>query len=181
MTDTHPPMLMVVDDNDEIQQTLKTFFKGVGCDVLGMYTAEEAWAALTSGKIAVDVLILDWDLPLGMSGPQLNKKIKNHDGLKDIPVIFYTANWNPNQMSPTFMEWLSSASSREGDKDSVFDKKKAQNTSSSSVPHPGLLLNVAQKLEENRKPVPEELAKAVKLLRLEGFDATDEVLRMGQT
>jgi CheY-like chemotaxis protein len=183
MADAYKPKLMLVDDDDTVQDTLKPFFLGMGCDIIGLSTAEEAWAALTLGKAEVDVIILDWDLPLGMSGPQLNKKIKSHEELRKIPVVFYTANWNPKVLSGSFMDWLSAvASMRNGadgfDKDSVFDKKKKH---AQPGPHPGLLLNVAQKLEETGKPVPAELAKMVNLLKAEGFDATDEVLRMGHS
>lgn len=181
MVEAYRPKLLIVDDNEQLQETLKTFFAGVGCDVLSVYTAEEGWAALTIGGLKPDVIVLDWDLPLGISGPQLNKKLKTHEQLKSIPVIFYTANWNPKVLSGSFMDWLSAIASMrhggEGFNDRVIDKKKH----SIPGPHPGLLLNVAQKLEESGKAVPEELLKVVGVLKAEGFDATDEVLRMGKT
>jgi CheY-like chemotaxis protein len=181
MSDATRPSLLIVDDDDATQEALKTFFVDAGCDVLSVSTAEEAWVVLTSGKIRVDVIILDWDLPLGISGPQLNKKLKSDDTLKSIPVIFYTSNWNPKLLSPSFMDWLSAvAAARHGDGESLDDRVVDKKKHTLPGPHPGLVLNVVQKLEEKRITVPESLAKTARLLKSEGFDATDEVLRMGR-
>lgn len=181
MTETRRPHLLLVDDNEELHETLKAFFATLNCDITGLHSAEEAWVALSVGKLMVDLIILDWDLPMGISGPQLNRKLKTDDRLKKIPVVFYTANWNPKVLSGSFMDWLSAIASMrhggEGFDDRVIDKKKH----SLPGPHPGLLLNVAQKLQDTGKPVPEELAKMVALLKAEGFDASDEVVRMGHT
>lgn len=178
MAPSFRPQITVVDDDAEVQSTLKGTLRGLGCDVLSVFTAEEAWAVLTSGKINVDVIVLDWELPLGMSGPALNKRIKAHENLKSIPVVYYTANWDPKSLHPAYIAWLGSIVSLQNDMqkftDAVIAKKGIVG------PPPGLLLNIAEALEGRGRPVPVEMKKAVDLLIHQGYNAADEVERLGK-
>ncbi|MGH9742278.1 MAG: response regulator [Candidatus Acidiferrum sp.] len=80
------PLVVVVDDDESVRESLPDLLKEFGFAVLAFSSAEEF---LASGSIdRLDCMVLDVAMP-GMSGVDLQKEIKNR-GHK-IPIIFITA------------------------------------------------------------------------------------------
>lgn len=84
------PIIMVVEDNQTTQETLKRDLQPLGLEVLISPSAEDAWKVLESGT-KPDVLILDFNLPGGEDGPTFYRRIRLHPKYKTIPVIPFTA------------------------------------------------------------------------------------------
>jgi FixJ family two-component response regulator len=81
----------VVDDDESVRESLPDLLRLVGYEVRAFDSAE---AFLASGLLdATKCLVLDIAMP-GMSGPQLYAEIVRQD--RDMPVIFITANGNPD-------------------------------------------------------------------------------------
>lgn len=84
------PIIMVVEDNQTTQETLKRDLELLGLDVLIYYSAEDAWKVLENGTNP-DVLILDFNLPGGEDGPSLFRRIILDPRFKTLSIIPFTA------------------------------------------------------------------------------------------
>lgn len=79
--------ILIVDDSATIRAMMAKTIRMIGLDVGEIYEAcngIEALARLADHQIAV--LILDINMPV-MNGPQLIARMKETDGLKDIPIV----------------------------------------------------------------------------------------------
>lgn len=78
-------LVSIVDDDESVRESLPDLVKEFGFAVKAFSSAEEflasEWVCVT------DCLILDIAMP-GMSGPDLQRKLKSRD--KEIPIIFIT-------------------------------------------------------------------------------------------
>jgi FixJ family two-component response regulator len=80
------PLVVVVDDDESVRESLPDLLKEFGFEVLTFSSAEEF---IASGSVdRTNCLLLDIAMP-GMSGVDLQKELKNR-GHK-IPIIFITA------------------------------------------------------------------------------------------
>ncbi|GAB4185891.1 MAG: diguanylate cyclase [Calditrichia bacterium] len=88
------PRILVIDDNEAILSTLKELFKFFEYDVVLAVNGQEGirMAELHNP----DVIILDALMPV-MNGFEACKYLKSHDHLKDIPVIFLSANYTDEE------------------------------------------------------------------------------------
>jgi CheY-like chemotaxis protein len=77
-----------VEDNHLTQLVLKALFTRVGCDYASLWNGKEVLPYLE--KNAVDVIILDLDLP-GMTGDEIYKAISENPNYRRIVVIPFTA------------------------------------------------------------------------------------------
>jgi len=81
-----PPMVVVVDDDESVRESLPDLLREFGFRAEAFASAE---AFLTSGRLDdADCLILDIAMP-GMSGPELQLELKRRGS--SVPVIFITA------------------------------------------------------------------------------------------
>ena len=80
------PLVVVVDDDESVRESLPDLLKEFGFDALTFSSAEEFLASASVDR--TNCLLLDIAMP-GMSGVDLQKELKNR-GHK-IPIIFITA------------------------------------------------------------------------------------------
>ena len=80
--------ILIVDDEENILELLKYNLEKNGFDVTEKYNGEDALVSLE--KDDFDIALLDLMLP-GIDGLEILKFIRNHDRIKDTPVIMLTA------------------------------------------------------------------------------------------
>ena len=80
------PLITVVDDDESVRESLPDLLKEFGFEAQTFSSAEEF---LESESIAgTRCLVLDVAMP-GMTGPDLQRELKNRD--QSIPIVFITA------------------------------------------------------------------------------------------
>ena len=80
------PLITVVDDDESVRESLPDLLKEFGFEAQAFSSAEEF---LASGSMAeTRCLVLDVAMP-GMTGPDLQRELKNRD--QSIPIVFITA------------------------------------------------------------------------------------------
>jgi DNA-binding response OmpR family regulator len=80
--------VLTVDDSKTIRMIVKKAFKDFDCE---MFEAENGVEGLaTAAKVKPGLIVLDITMPV-MNGIEMLGKLKEGDGLKDIPVIMLTA------------------------------------------------------------------------------------------
>jgi FixJ family two-component response regulator len=82
----NPPLILVVDDDESVRESLQSLLRSVGFAVKVFASAEEFLKA--SFSCDSDCLILDVRMP-GMSGIELHRHLVASDC--EVPVIFITA------------------------------------------------------------------------------------------
>ena len=80
------PMVLVVDDEKNIRLTVEMVLTGEGYRVTGAASAEDALGILAQPNSPVDLVLLDVKLP-GMSGLEMLERVRNDEGLRELPVI----------------------------------------------------------------------------------------------
>lgn len=80
------PMVLVVDDEKNIRRTVEMVLTGEGYRVTGAASAEDALGILAQPNSPVDLVLLDVKLP-GMSGLEMLERVRNEEGLRELPVI----------------------------------------------------------------------------------------------
>ncbi|MGH2810268.1 MAG: response regulator transcription factor [Actinomycetota bacterium] len=88
--------ILVVDDEIDILALVRTFMSKVGHRVLTAISGEEA-LEVTESEIP-DVAILDVAMP-GMDGLQLLQKLRQKEGMNDLPAIFLSAKVQPEDIA----------------------------------------------------------------------------------
>jgi CheY-like chemotaxis protein len=165
------PTIMVVDDSELSRDTLRGFFSEVGCEVLCIESAEAAWTALCAGR-RVDLIILDWHLPLGMSGPTFNRKIMVDQRFKKIPVVAFSSRWDGQGGTFEAREWVASFTGTDGGNLKVRDHsvvaKPDGDPEARHVP-PDLVISVAERLEQLGRVLPPALQEAAASLKMARF------------
>jgi CheY-like chemotaxis protein len=78
------PLLMVVDDDEDIREVLKLFLESEGYHVLTAADGREAWEQLQTRERPA-LILLDLMMP-GMDGEQFVKAMR-HSPLTNIPVV----------------------------------------------------------------------------------------------
>lgn len=83
-------MILIVDDHQDSCDALKRLLNLSGhADVDCVYSGEDALAYLrTAGK--PDVMVLDYMMP-GMTGLDVLRELRAEPELRDVPVVFYSA------------------------------------------------------------------------------------------
>ncbi|WP_437598395.1 response regulator transcription factor [Sorangium sp. So ce590] len=91
--------LLVVDDDPQIRQMLTTMLEAVGLVAVAVASAEEALERVRSSPF--HLVVLDWNLPR-MTGIELCRALRQDPELRDLPVLFLTANASSQDMVHAF-------------------------------------------------------------------------------
>jgi len=83
------PRLLIVEDDEALIELLSYNFASFGYDVRVARTGDEAMILLDEEKI--DLVLLDWMLPDGVSGIEVCRRIRAKPEIKGLPVIMLTA------------------------------------------------------------------------------------------
>jgi two-component system, cell cycle response regulator DivK len=87
MTDLAPPVVLVVDDNDDTRAIYAHLLKSAGFEVKLAADGDEALAAADQRP---GVIIMDLAMP-GLNGWEATRRLKTGARTKDIPIIVLTA------------------------------------------------------------------------------------------
>ncbi len=79
--------ILVVDDEKDIVDTIKTYLEGRGYDILEAYNGDEA---LAEAKKSPDLILLDIMMP-GIDGFEVLRRLRNNVITDKIPVIMLTS------------------------------------------------------------------------------------------
>lgn len=79
------PSVLVIEDDDTMRAALKRILESDGLDVRSAADGTQLGEAL--GDVPVDLILLDVGLPW-INGLELAKLLKEHEALKDIPLVF---------------------------------------------------------------------------------------------
>ncbi len=95
------PEILVVEDDRDLQELLKTYLEQVECRLVFTETMKDA-EAMISGSAAdpgktYRLLVLDYRLPDG-NGLQLLKNVRKTSGYKQVPVILISGDLLPSRM-----------------------------------------------------------------------------------
>jgi CheY-like chemotaxis protein len=83
------PVLLVVDDDDDVRLALKLYLEAEGYEVDEAPNGREALARLRAG-LRPKLIVLDLMMPL-MNGWEFREEQKASPELRDIPVVIFTA------------------------------------------------------------------------------------------
>ena len=87
MADLAPPVVLVVDDNDDTREMYAHLLRSAGFQVKLAANGEEALAAAHERP---GVIIMDLAMP-GLNGWEATRRLKTGERTKDIPIIVLTA------------------------------------------------------------------------------------------
>ncbi len=87
MTDT-PPMILVVEDQEEVNELLQYNLKRAGYRTLAAFDGNVGLASVRSHH--PDLVLLDVMLP-GIDGWEICRTLSEDPALRDVPVIIFTA------------------------------------------------------------------------------------------
>jgi adenylate cyclase len=85
---SHPPKIVVVDDDWLNRDLLSSYLTTAGCDVAAFPNGEQGWLAIQ--EILPDMALMDIRMP-GIDGLSLCRRIKENPRTQFIPVIIVTA------------------------------------------------------------------------------------------
>jgi len=83
-----PPMVLVVDDNQQNLELLQAYLEDLNCETVPAHDGLEALEII--GRKKPDLILLDVMMPK-MSGFEVCKRVKNDPKTSDVPVIMVTA------------------------------------------------------------------------------------------
>ncbi|MGD9806820.1 MAG: phosphate regulon transcriptional regulator PhoB [Hyphomicrobiaceae bacterium] len=83
------PRLLIVEDDEALIELLSYNFGSFGYDVRVARTGDEAMMMLDEEML--DIVLLDWMLPDGVSGIEVCRRIRARPEIKGLPVIMLTA------------------------------------------------------------------------------------------
>ena len=87
--------ILVVEDLSAAQQFLRETLESKGYETLGATNCNQAYDILNNHSQRINLVLTDYNIP-EKSGLELLSKIKANPDLKKIPVIFLTAETNPD-------------------------------------------------------------------------------------
>ena len=85
---SHPPKIVVVDDDWLNRDLLSSYLTTAGCDVAAFPNGEQGWLAIQ--EILPDMALMDIRMP-GPNGNEIAHRIRESDRLAQIPIILMTA------------------------------------------------------------------------------------------
>ncbi|WP_437754375.1 response regulator transcription factor [Sorangium sp. So ce1389] len=91
--------VLVVDDEAHIREMLSAMLEAVELAVVAVASAEEALELVRGSTF--QLVVLDWNLPR-MTGIELCRTLRQEPGLRELPVLFLTANASSQDMAHAF-------------------------------------------------------------------------------
>lgn len=129
--------ILIADDQEIMRTALSRILTQQGHRVTAVRNGMEAWAVL--GKIRVDLVICDWNMPQ-MTGQDLLERIRASDALKALPFFMLTGDTTPSKVQDAIRTGVNdfivkpfSANVLEDKIARILSNKK---TSESNAPHP---------------------------------------------
>jgi FixJ family two-component response regulator len=92
-------LISVVDDDESVRESLEGLLKSLGY-VVEVFSSAESFLS-SDALTKTNCLILDVRMP-GMSGPELQRELKNHQ--PQVPIIFITAHGDEDVRSRVLAE-----------------------------------------------------------------------------
>ena len=83
------PLVLIVDDHPMMRETLVSVFKREPVDTVSASNGQEAMLQLR--RKTPDIVILDMEMPGGMSGIEVLQEMRKDSALESIPVILHTS------------------------------------------------------------------------------------------
>jgi FixJ family two-component response regulator len=113
-------VICVVDDHDEVRESIATFFRSAGVEVAKFSNAEDllAWPNLP----AMRCLITDLTMP-GMDGLELHRELRRRGST--VPVILMTAYPSPEARERAESQGVSSFVAKPTDPEALLEKVEA--------------------------------------------------------
>jgi len=85
--------ILIVDDAMYFRNLKESYLKRDSCKLLTATNGEEALYEITTHK--PDLIIMDFSMPT-LNGEETCRLLKNHDDLKETPVIMVANSWDKN-------------------------------------------------------------------------------------
>jgi chemosensory pili system protein ChpA (sensor histidine kinase/response regulator) len=83
------PLVLIVDDHPMMRETLISVFKWEPIDTIAASNGQEALLQLRRNK--PDIVILDMEMPGGMSGIEVLQEVRKDPALSSTPIILHTS------------------------------------------------------------------------------------------
>ena len=83
--------VLIVDDDEDIRDLVMELLISVGLPCVGAASGEEAVRIVQAAPDAIDLVVLDVNMPGGMDGTQVLRVLKKEPGTAHIPIIMVTA------------------------------------------------------------------------------------------
>lgn len=93
---TDDKKVLIFDDNEQILELCTEIINDLGCEIKTTPTTNDVVEQVL--EYMPDLILMDNWLP-NISGVAATKLIKEHEELKDIPVIYFSANSNVNALA----------------------------------------------------------------------------------
>ena len=161
------PKILVIEDSEMTQETVRALFSSLGCEVTTVISGEEAMEKL--GYLKPDLIILDLKLP-GMSGIDFYRGIALNAKWKGTPIIPFTSQWNEywGQDKPLAGDLMAATFATKrvfGENTGIADavSKGPQGESVSTVPNE-LVFAVGSALLKSKNEVPQKFREALDIL-----------------
>jgi CheY-like chemotaxis protein len=90
---TNGRLLLVVDDDPSIRESLADLLHDEGYTVMTAVNGKDALARLRASHTTPCVILLDLMMPV-MSGPEFYDELRNDPSLADIPIVVISADGN---------------------------------------------------------------------------------------
>jgi CheY-like chemotaxis protein len=94
--------LLIIDDDPDMRQGIKLSLEHEGIEVRGAAGGEEGIALARS--MHPDIIVLDVEMPPGIGGAEVCRRIRSEEALDEIPIIFLTARVDLDAMEETVEE-----------------------------------------------------------------------------
>lgn len=92
--------IVLIDDDPNIVEAMSIFFKKEGYEVHGALGGEEG--IVLARKVSPDIIVLDIDMPPGIGGPEVCRRLRDEHATSEIPIIFLTAKVDLDAMEETY-------------------------------------------------------------------------------
>jgi DNA-binding response OmpR family regulator len=92
--------VLLIDDDPDISEAVRIALKVEGYKVLTASSGEQGIGL--AARERPDLIVLDVEMPPGISGPEVLKRIRSQPALSEIPVIFLTGKVDLDAMEETF-------------------------------------------------------------------------------
>lgn len=151
------PVIMIVEDNQTTQETLKRDLEALELDILIAPTAKDAWDLLERGTIP-DLIVLDFNLPGGEDGPSFFRRLRLDQKFESLPVIPFTALIEQNNTAgqSKVMRFINSRKPESTNNHLMVSKKGREDVYTTPE---DLIIEIGRALDNKNRDLPERFRK----------------------